>query len=393
MKCQKEKFSLREGEHYLNCATKAPLLKSAEAACIAALTRERNPMDITAETFFEELPIVRGYFAQLINVDASQVAIVPSVSYGFSSILKNTKAKPNGHAITIKDEFPSGYFALENWCKQNANELVIVAPNTGERLGRSWNENILESINDQTSVVLMSTVHWMNGIKFDLEKIGKKCKEVGAKFMVDGTQSIGALEMDIKKFHIDALVCAAYKWLFGPYSMGLTYLSEDYNNGIPIEESWMNRKNSNQFSQLANYENEYRTGATRYNVGETSNHILMPILKASLQQIIEWDPKNIQAYCAELIKPLLEYLKTLEVPLEEESFFCNHIFALQLPNEINLEKFKESLAKHKIHISFRAKNLRVSVNVFNDKKDIDKLIEVISRTLAVTNDRGVDLSV
>ena len=164
--------------------------------------------------------------------------------------------------------------------------------------------------------------------------------------------------------------------------MALTYFSEDFNNGTPIEEAWLNRKNSNQFSQLANYEKQYRPGATRYNVGETSNYILMPILRESLKQIVQWNPKNIQQYCAELIKPLIEYLKSLDVGLEEEAFFCNHIFALQLPSQINFETLKESLVKNKVHLSVRGKNLRVSVNVFNDSADIEKLIYTLKQNLS-----------
>jgi selenocysteine lyase/cysteine desulfurase len=76
----------------------------------------------------------------------------------------------------------------------------------------------------------------MNGLRFDLERIGAKCRQVGAKFLVDGTQSVGALEMDVQRFHIDALVCAAYKWLFGPYSLALAYISDDFSNGRPLEQ-------------------------------------------------------------------------------------------------------------------------------------------------------------
>ena len=211
MKCQKHLFSLRPDEHYLNCAYKAPLLKSAEAACIEALHRERNPMDITSATTFAEMPLVRKYFGELIHAGADQIAIVPSATYGFSSILHNTPAKKNGNAVTVAGEFPSGYFELEKWCRQNANELIVVPPGEGPPPGNKWNEHVLDRINEHTSVVLLSSVHYLNGIKFDLESIGNKCRTVGAKLLVDGTQSVGAMHMDIEQYKIDALVCAGYK--------------------------------------------------------------------------------------------------------------------------------------------------------------------------------------
>ncbi len=381
MRCQKDLFSLREDEHYFNCAYKGPLLKSSEAASLKALLRERNPMDIKPETYFVEMPTVKDYFSKIINASAQQIALVPSTSYGFASILNNTKAKTNGNAITLKDEFPSGFHTLKKWCIQNANELIAIEPDEGQLIGESWNKNLLKQIDEKTSLVLMSSIHWMNGIKFDLEAIGRKCKAVGAKFIVDGTQSVGAMEMDVQKYQIDALVCAGYKWLLGPYSLSVAYFSDYYNDGVPIEESWLNRINSQEFSRLNEYEEQYRMGAGRYNVGETSNFILMPILRESLHQILKWDPNNIQQYCAELIKPLINYLEELNLVFEPEDFFCNHLFALKLPEEIDMERLKANFAKNNIFLSVRGKYIRIAVNVFNDEKDIEKLIEVIAESL------------
>jgi len=382
MKSQKELFSLDENVHYLNCAFKAPLLKSAEAACINALIKERNPFNKSANDFFETTADVRSSFGKLINAPAANIAIIPSTSYGFSSVLLNVKGKPNGNAITIQDEFPSGYFALQRWSEDHNNELIVVKPNEdADLVGKTWNEDLLKQINEKTSVVLISSIHWMNGLRFDLEKIGQKCKEVGAIFIVDGTQSVGALSMDVKKYNIHALVCATYKWLFGPYSIGLAYISDDFESGRPIEESWMNRKNAKEFSSLVAYDENYESHAGKYNVGETSNFILMPMLLESLMQVAQWQPAKIQGYCRNLIQPLLSYLKELGVVFEPEEYFSSHLFSLRLPGDINLEKLQQNLSENKIYISVRGELLRVAVNVFNEEKDIQKLIDVIRTTL------------
>ena len=233
--CQKHLFTIPDNIHYLNCAYKAPLLKSSEEACINALYRGRNPINIKTSDFFTDVIYVRELFAKIINASSEQIALVPSVSYGLSTILKNTKAKKNGNAITLHDEFPSGYFALQRWCSDHGNTLNIVKPDNENQLGLSWNKNLLHQINEDTSIVLISSIHWMNGIKFNLKEIGKKCREVGAKFIVDASQSLGALPMDVMENNIDALVCTSYKCLFGPYSIALAYLSNEYANGTPLE--------------------------------------------------------------------------------------------------------------------------------------------------------------
>ena len=385
LECQKHLFNLPDNIHYLNCAYKAPLLKSSEEACIYALKRERNPINIKPIDFFTDTKEVKKLFASIINANPSEIAIVPSVSYGLGSVLFNTKAKQNGNAITVLDEFPSCYFSLKKWCSDNSNTLTIVKPNNENLIGNSWNQKLLQQITKDTSIVLISSVHWMNGIKFNLKAIGNKCREVGATFIVDGTQSVGALPIDIAEFNIDALVCASYKWLFGPYSLALAYLSKEYANGIPLEQTWINRTNALDFNNLTNYNDTFKPDSGRYNMGETSNFILMPMLKNALKQIIDWNPKHIQQYCKNLIKPLVNYISQLNIQFEHEEFFCNHLFSLKLPDSINSEKLKSNLQKANIHLSVRGENLRVSVNVFNDAKDIEKLIHAIEKTLKEAN--------
>ncbi|MDQ6890113.1 MAG: aminotransferase class V-fold PLP-dependent enzyme [Bacteroidota bacterium] len=381
MKSQEHLFSLRKGIHYLNCAYKAPLLKSAEAAAIRALIKERNPSDISPMDFFTWVDEVRQRFAEIVNCDPSQAVVIPSTSYGLSSVLNNIAGKTGQHVVTVENEFPSDYFSIKKWCDNNNAQLKIITFKKDlEFNGEYLNHEIIHNINEKTAVVILSSVHWMNGLKFDLEKIGERCKSAGAKFVVDGTQSVGAMHIDVKKFHIDALICAGYKWLLGPYSLGLAYMSSQFNQGVPLEESWMNRVNSHKFGNLTEYEMEYTPGAGRYNVGETSNFILMPMLNEALKQINNWSVPEIESYCKDLIQPLITYLKTLGIQFENEKYFSNHLFALKFPPGINIYTLKENLDKANVYVSFRGHHLRLSVNVFNTKSDIEKLIEVIEKT-------------
>jgi selenocysteine lyase/cysteine desulfurase len=105
--------------------------------------------------------------------------------------------------------------------------------------GSVWNEKILSAIDNNTRAVALGNVHWADGTLFQLEEIRKRTRDVGALLIVDGTQSVGVMPFDVKKIQPDALVCAGYKWLLGPYSIGLAYYSEYFDEGTPIEESWL----------------------------------------------------------------------------------------------------------------------------------------------------------
>jgi selenocysteine lyase/cysteine desulfurase len=236
---------------------------------------------------------------------------------------------------------------------------------------------VLSAITAQTKAVILSSVHWMSGVKFDLKTIGKKCKAVGAKFIVDGSQSVGALPIDVEDFGIDALINAGYKWLFGPYSMALGYFGSAFDNGRPIEESWMNRDNAEDFSSLSNYSMKYSEMAGRYNVGETSYFIAMPMMRAGLLQVNEWTPERIQEYCGLLTQPVLNFFHENNLALEESDYFSPHLFDLRLPENIDADQLKKTLREQQVIVSSRGKSIRLAFNVFNDEGDVSALLNAL----------------
>ena len=382
LQSQKHLFNLDHSVHYLNNAYRAPQLNSAEQAGIASIISQRNPFQFKPTDFFDGVEIIRSSFGKLVNCEPASVALMPSTSYGFSSVLNNIKAKPNSKAIVVKDEFPSGYFSIARWAKENLAQVEIIHPDAAAlSKGESWNKNLLNAIDANTSVVLISSIHWMSGIKFDLKAIGAKCKAVGAAFVVDGTQSVGAMPIDVQDFQIDALICATYKWLLGPYSLAIAYIGEKFHQGIPLEESWMNRQNARDFGKLSDYEENYSAGAARFTVGEASNFVLLPMLQASLDQILAWTPEAIQTYSKALNRPLLDFIERIGGHVEPELFLAQHLLAPQLPKGINSDWLKKELEENQIFVSARGEYLRISINVFNEQKDIDALMHVIGQQL------------
>ena len=379
LSAQKHLFQLPDDIVYLNCAYMSPLMKSVEEAGITGIYKKRDPSTIHPDDFFNKAAEIFSKAGTIINASPRQIAIIPSSSYGLKSVVNNLPLNNGKYAITVGEEFPSDYYTILGWCKKNDKSLqVILPPGYSAGRGKKWNDKILEAINNDTAVVLISSIHWTDGTKFDLQKIGERCKEVNALFVVDGTQSVGALPIDVAAYHIDALVCAGYKWLLAPYSIGFAYFSEYFNQGIPLEDSWMNKPNARDFTRLTSYVEGYNPGAARYNVGEFSNFILAPMLNRSLGQIIDWDISLIQDYCRNLIKPLIEALKTKDFWVEDENYRASHLFGFLLPKTHSSSHIIEKLQERKIFVSIRGDAIRVSVHLYNTAEDIEALIEILT---------------
>ena len=243
-----------------------------------------------------------------------------------------------------------------------------------QKEGKKWNECILDAINEQTSLVTLGNVHWADGTRFDLAEIRKKTRKVGALLVIDGIQSVGALPFDASVIQPDALICGSYKWMMGPYSIGMAYYGEAFDHGIPLEENWINRKGSENFDDLVNYEEVYQPGSLRYEVGEHSNFILVPMLIAAIKQLLKWQPENIQTYCKGLIDPYLEEIRSLGGLIEDEAYRANHLLGIRF-TEFDRDKAKKIFYKNKVGLSIRGNAIRVAPNVYNDHHDMKKLMK------------------
>ncbi|WP_254153020.1 aminotransferase class V-fold PLP-dependent enzyme [Chryseosolibacter indicus] len=355
-------------------------MKSVEKAGIRGVRRKRNPMDITPESFFTDAELLREQFAKLINAsDPKRIAIIPSASYGISTVAKNVDIRKDQHIIVAAEQFPSNFYPWQALCEERGAEIKAIAPEPGlTGRGKKWNEKILNAINAQTKLVALAHTHWADGTKFDLEAIRKRTTEVGALLVIDGTQSVGALPFDVEKIKPDALICAGYKWLLGPYGIGLAYYGENFNNGKPLEENWISRLNSEDFSKLISYEKNYQPGALRYDVGERSNFILVPMMIKALSQLNRWHVENIQEYCASITAKAIDRLKEKDFWVEDEQYRGAHLIGVRIPKEMDIEKLKQTLLKNKVYVSFRGDAIRVAPNVYNDESDLKKLVKVLT---------------
>ena len=378
MRCQKTKFILSKKVTYLNCAYMSPMLKKVEKAGVKGIKQKRKPYHITPIDFFKTSDLVKKRFSSIIDCkNHNRIAIIPSASYGLANVVNNISIKEKDEIILLDEQFPSNVYPWLNLKERSKAKLVFIKrPDTLIDSGKKWNEEILASITNKTKVVAIGNIHWACGTLVDLIAIRKKTAEVGALLIIDGTQSIGALPLSIEKIQPDALICAGYKWLMGPYSIGVAYYGNYFDKGIPIEDNWINRMGSENFSGLINYSDKYGELASRYNVGEQSNFILLPMLLAGLNQIESWGVKNIQDYCKNLISEEIKKVNQKKYWIEKENYRANHLFGIkQLDNKINLI---EKLKSKKISVSIRGDKIRVSPHVYNDKREIKKLFECLT---------------
>ena len=377
MQCQRHLFSLPSSQHYLNCAYMSPLLNSVQEAGAAALKLKASPADITGTDFFEPVETLRASFGRLVNTSAQRVACIPAASYGIAVAVHNTPLRSGLNVVVPADEFPSNVYGWMAACDRSGAELRLVDRPDGPPSASAWSSRVLEAIDGNTAAVTLTDIHWTDGTPFDVDAIGRRAREVGALFVIDGTQSVGALPFDFDRLQPDLLVCAGYKWLLGPYQYGLIAVGDRLLDGEPFEHNWINRRDSENFSNLSQYRREYGTGARRYDAGERSNFILVAMLNAGLKQILKWGVTAIRDHCTGLSGDLQAALADSPYVMAPAQDRSPHLFGIRVPDAEQLPALLEDLRRREVYVSQRGSSLRVSPHVYNTPEDVGALVEAL----------------
>ncbi len=372
----KDLFDIPEDICYLNTASLSPSFKAVEKAGIDAVLQKSRPYLIPSSDFFDPVIELKKRFAQIIELDDyERIATIPSVSYGIATVAKNIKLNPGDTVVLMQEQFPSNYYSWRKLTDTYKAQLKIVeAPKSKTNRGKLWNEAILEAIDDSTAVVAMGHIHWSSGTLFDLMAIRAKTRQHNALMIIDGSQSVGALPFSVKELQPDALICAGYKWLFGPYGCGYAYYGSYFDHGEPLEENWTNRLDSHKLPDLTQYQSEYKPLANRYVMGESGSFIYVKMQLEALKQVISWTPKAVQAYCKEISNKAVKELRDLGCEIEADDYRSHHLFGLKLPETVDIKIFKKALSEHSIFVSFRGAYVRLSCHFFNTEKDFEKFV-------------------
>jgi selenocysteine lyase/cysteine desulfurase len=372
--CQRHLFDIPADVAYLNCAYMSPLMKPALEAGTAGLARKTHPWEITPDKFFTGADQFRETAARLIDSSPDEIAIVPSASYGISTAAKNLPLQKGQSVLVLEEQFPSNYYPWQRHAEETGAKLKVVAWPEDQ----DWTTAVLNALTDDVAIAALPNVQWTSGGRLDLVRIGEACRKLGAALALDLTQSLGALPFSVKEVQPDFAVAASYKWLLGPYSVGLLYVAPKWQGGVPLEENWIQRANASDFASLILYTEEYDTGARRFDMGERANFALLPAAVRAMKQLLEWKVEQISETAGALNRQLARAAAGVGFFSPAEPLRATHYLALRRKEPIPKE-LPEILAKEKVYVSVRGTSIRVTPNVYNTPEDCERLIACLRR--------------
>jgi selenocysteine lyase/cysteine desulfurase len=371
---QRELFDVPPEVAYFNTSNMSPMLKSVRAAGAHGVDVRGTPWNVAAVDWFTEVEALRGRAARLMDVEADGIAFVPATSYGLAAAARNLPLRPGDRVIVLDDEFPSGFYTWQRHATGSNAELVVVR----RAAGQTWADALEDEIDERASIVAAPNVHWTNGEIVELDRVAAAAHAAGAALVIDASQSLGAMPLDIAALDPDFLVAVGYKWLLGPFSVGYMYVAPRHRDGEPLEENWISRAGSDDFTSLTAYADEYLPGARRFDVGQRTNFTLVPMAGAALEQILTWDVAAIAESLDAVIADIAARTEPLGVTAPQVR--ASHMIGLGLP-EGSGRRVGEALRAAGVFAAVRGSSLRVSPHLHTTAEDVDRLVDALRTAL------------
>jgi selenocysteine lyase/cysteine desulfurase len=373
----RDQFDIPEDRAYLNSAFLGPLPTAAVEAGRAALTAKARPWTVTTDSFFDPVDRLRTLLAEYLDGAAEGVAVIPAVSYGIATVAANTDIPPGSTIVVLAEQFPSNVYEWRTVSERVGAEVLTV-----HRGPDGWTPRVLEAIDGRTAVVAIEPAHWSDGTLVDLVAVGKAARAVEAALIVDVSQTLGAVPFPIADIQPDFVVGVVYKWLLGAYGNAFLWADPHHREGRPLEQCWMPRAGSRDFSQLAHYTETFRTGAARYDVGQAASHVNIAATVAALEVLGQWSPAAVSAHAGTLTDDLITRVRALGLTPPVPAERSPHIVGLHLPADgPEPAALANALAEAQVDVSIRGTAVRVSAHVFNTPADMDRLVEVLRARL------------
>jgi selenocysteine lyase/cysteine desulfurase len=147
-----------------------------------------------------------------------------------------------------------------------------------------------------------------------------------------------------------------------------------------LEENWMNRADSEDFSRLVDYRENYQKGARKFDMGESSNFILSPIAAAAMRQILDWGVENIAETLQAKTEAIADLAQEIGLLVAPKLARAPHLIGVSNPGGFHKELLNQ-LAQEKIFVSVRGDSIRIAPHLYTTAEDIERLFSALRKTL------------
>ncbi|MFZ0332701.1 MAG: aminotransferase class V-fold PLP-dependent enzyme [Candidatus Acidiferrales bacterium] len=374
----KNDFAIPEDVTYINSAFIHPMPVAA-AQALREYADVRSEPGIASKLHNVD---VKAELAALINAKPSEISFVPNTSTG-ENLVVNGLGIPHTDGNVVSDalHFEGALLHLGELQKRNGLDLRIV-PMRDWRIDMRDMEQVVDK---KTKLIEISLVAMPNGFVHDLKAVCDLAHAHGALVYADIAQAAGNMPIDVRESDVDFCACSSFKWLMGDFGLGFLFVKESlldrmtacpqygYSETQALDSHFMPGDPPGD----APYTWQLKNDAGGHFEVATPAIGVMFALGESLPYIRRLGVENIQAYRQPMIKKLQQEMPRLGFAQLTPAESTSPVVAFAVKD---YQSVSERLRQGNVNVRLGRNYIKVSPSVFNDMRDIDKLLEVLAGT-------------
>ena len=368
-------FALAPGLCHLNHAAVAPWpRRTAEAvARFAAENAEQGSLAYPAWLAVEQR--LRERLARLINAASpADIALVKNTSEALSIIGHGLPWRAGDSILGIAQEFPSNRIVWESLAEQGVRWRGLDLDASDDPEG-----DLIRGCDETTRMIAISWVQYGRGLRLDLERIGRFCRDQGIRFCVDGIQGLGALPFDVQRCQADFVVADGHKWMLGPEGVALLYVRPSLRADLRLRQfGWHMVEHPGDFDRL---EWNPASSARRFECG-SPNLLGIHALEASLSLIEEVGIDSVWSRLQERTRHLIALIdaRGFELLTPKDPDRRAGIITFRVPNVAADGIYRELMAR-RVLCAPRGGGIRFSPHFHTPPAVLDQAFSILDQVL------------
>lgn len=320
-----------------------------------------------------EVDRVRRQFAQLINGNIDEIAFIKNTSEGISIVANGIDWKAGDNVVIPNIEFPANVYPWWNLKRFGVETRMVKAKD-----GCILFEDLVKQVNEKTRIVSISSVECNSGFRNDLNRIGTFCKEKNILFCVDAIQSLGVLEMDVKRDNIDFLAADGHKWMLSVEGLGGLYVAKNVLEKIyPVTVGWDSVVNA---SDYMNYDFTFRPDAKRFEEG-SFNTMSIYALGAALDLLIETGINKIQSSVLSQGDYIMEKFGQRGIKIINSMVPKERSGIISCTLALDLKQLAAYMEEKNVSLTVRDSMIRLSPHFYNSQDEADQFFDLLDSFL------------
>ena len=365
-------FPLEDRLIYLNAANVCPASRPVMDRHVEYLRDfHANPSFQNRDKYVEMRESLRAKAARLLRAAPDEIAVTRNTSEGSNIIVKGIDLKAGDEVIITDHNHPSNG---DSWKVRAKRDGFVVKSLTTPVPARSAEEllsGIERAITPRTRVITVTHVTSTTGVLYPAREIAALARRRGIWMHLDGAQTFGCLDVDLKSIGCDSYSTSAHKWLMGPLEAGLLFVRAER-----IAELWPSIVTAGWTENLK--------GARKFEVFGQRDDPRVVALEASLDFVDLIGMANVEARTRALTtraKTALRAIPNVEMKTSMEPQLCGGVVKFKLRNMPTKQAYDTLWERHRIAIASTptgdSEGLRFSPHIYNSTEQIDRAVAAV----------------